>query len=278
MRLGSKLVSGIFWGVLLGALILMVSNPGGRSTLQSGYRWSKNVASIAQEKVEGYLGEQYMLRRQTRKTIRQLEQEIERLQWIEAKASTSDTLLDEDLAQLEAHQETTRQGLVQLAVWVESGRPATMADGSVKSVAELEQMATETMLEFSAVEEQIALYRQTYEMQQEAATKARSLWMEADRSIDKLEAYLALLEANIALQEANGSIAGSATKDGVEATSAGLAAQIERDQRITDKRRELEAGIQSVLTESDGDTVLIESPLEASRSLAEELRDLAVRK
>ncbi|MFN3981153.1 MAG: hypothetical protein ACK4SA_12300 [Caldilinea sp.] len=268
----------LFWlGALLTALYFAVmlavdSIPGveadpyrfliGRVVLQKTGAWLETAAVAV-------WGDQTVLRWRADETIAQLETEIEQLQWLEAQATTRATALESKLTGLEQNLETTRGGLAQLATLMESAPTALVVDGVTLRDVQIESYATQKMMEFSVLQEQLALYQRSHRAYLDAALRARSLWMEARQNIKVLEAHLALIDATLTLERTR--TPGAEASQNVRRLNERLQAELRRNQRIAEERQRLESNLNLDNSESVELTILFDH----SADLARALRDLS---
>ncbi|HHY54663.1 MAG TPA: hypothetical protein GYA08_04430 [Chloroflexi bacterium] len=267
----------LWFGVLLTALYFAVmlvvdSIPGveadpyrfliGRVVLQKTGAWLESAAVAV-------WGDQTVLRWRADETIAQLENEIEQLQWLEAQATTRATALESRLTGLAQNLETTRSGLAQLATVMESAPAALVVDGVTLRDAQIENYATQKMMEFSVLQEQFALYQQSHRAYRDAALRARSLWTEARQNIKVLEAHLALIDATLTLERTR--TPGAEASQNVRRLNERLQAELRRNQRIAEERQRLE----SHLDLNDAESVELTTIFDHSADLARALRELA---
>jgi|GEM_PF-2648945 len=206
----------------------------GRIVLQKAGGWAEAVTVRI-------WGDQTVLRWRAEQTIAQLEHELEQLQWLEAQAATWAAALETKLAGLERNLESTRAGLTQLAAIMESRPAALVVDGATLHGAQIETYATQRMLEFSVLQEQLALYQQSHRAYVDAALQARTLWMEARQNVKVLHAHLALIDATLTLERTRDP--DSAASQNVRQLNARLSVELLRNQRIAEARQRLENGL-----------------------------------
>ncbi len=228
--------------------------------------------SATLEDVAGaYWDEQTLLTWRTQRMIRGLEREIERLQWVEAESMTRSRSMDGQLDDLLASVEATREGMIELAALMQLSPGAIFVDGVRYAGPEIETYAARQMAEFTALQEQVELYRQAQNAHRRAALDARSLRQEAEQNIKLLEAHSAVLEATVALESAR-EPDGEASQN-VHQLSSQLRSQLERNRRIVERRRLLEEGVgggQESLLELDTLVLRGEDLAAALRQLATE--------
>ncbi|HAJ34395.1 MAG TPA: hypothetical protein DCL15_01700 [Chloroflexi bacterium] len=268
----------LFWlGALLtalyfGVMLMVDSIPGveadpyrfliGRVVLQKTGAWLETAAVAI-------WGDQTVLRWRADETMAQLENEIEQLQWLEAQATTRAAALESKLTGLEENLETARSGLAQLAALMENAPTALVIDGVTLRDAQIESYATQKMMEFSVLQEQLALYQQSHRAYLDAALRARSLWLEARQNIKVLEAHLALIDATLTLERTR--TPGADVGQNVRRLNERLQAELRRNQRIAEERQRLERNLDL----NDAEPVDLTTIFDHSADLARALRNLA---
>lgn len=278
MHFMTRMLRRLFWlGALLIALYFAVmlvvdSIPGveadpyrfliGRVVLQKTGAWLETAAVAI-------WGDQTVLRWRADETMAQLENEIEQLQWLEAQATTRASALESKLTGLEENLETSRRGLAQLATLMENAPTALVIDGVTLRDAQIESYATQKMMEFSVLQEQLALYQQSHRAYLDAALRARSLWLEARQNIKVLEAHLALIDATLTLERTRTPSADASQN--VRQLNERLQAELRRNQRIAEERQRLESNLDL----NDAKPVELTTIFDHSADLARALRGLA---
>ena len=237
-RFVRKIGKTIILGTLIATIYLGSGNPTIIGAAQKVSTWGTIAHSRIERTIATILGEEYFLRRNARQTITHLQKEIERLQWLEAESAAQAHRLDAILADLQTDQEEIRHSLQLLAGWIEAGQPVQV-DATTYQITEIEEFAIQEMQSLTALEEQILLYRQTQQMHEDAAHRGRLLWNEAQQNIDTTGAYLALMEASFSYRETG--TTDMETPIGTGEMARGLQTYIERNKRIIQRRRQLEA-------------------------------------
>jgi hypothetical protein len=203
----------------------------GRMLMQNANVWVENVATQI-------WGDQAVLRWRADQTTAQLEEEIEQLQWLEAQSTSLAAALETKLVGLEGNLESSRTGLTQLAAIMEQNPDVLVAGGVTLRGAQIETYATQKMMEFSVLQEQLALYQASHRAYLDAALQARSLWMEARQNIKVLDAHLALIDATLTLERTR--TPGAEGSQNIRRLSERLQEELQRNQRIGEERQRLE--------------------------------------
>ncbi|MFN3335404.1 MAG: hypothetical protein ACK47M_23140, partial [Caldilinea sp.] len=181
------------------------------------------------------------------------------------QATPRATALESKLNGLEQNLETTRGGLAQLATLMESAPTALVVDGVTLRDVQIESYATQKMMEFSVLQEQLALYQRSHRAYLDAALRARSLWMEARQNIKVLEAHLALIDATLTLERTR--TPGAEASQNVRRLNERLQAELRRNQRIAEERQRLESNLNLDNSESVELTILFDHSADLARAL-----------
>lgn len=187
-----------------------------------------------------YFGREVLLRQRTRHLLQQLDNEIERLHWLEVESTTMAVMLETTLQPLRNQQTATRLGLHQLAAAVDRGE-LTGANGQPLTAAQSAALVAEKLQIFAALQAQITLYQQTAQLHAATAIRAAQFQTEAHQQMATLSAYLALFEATGQLAERTG----PAIDEEFAAIRAALQTQLTQSQRITSARQALQNSLRN---------------------------------
>lgn len=202
------------------------------------------VRKVIGEFIAEQAGETLMTSQQIHKHMRQLDDEIVRLQWLEAESSVAAQNVEKQIQMLIQRRGILQEDLAALSAHADFDSVVLLSDQAV-TPHQINTVSSRIAIDLHLVDDRIQLYSQNQAVYADTSFKARSLWQEAEQNRVTIDAYLALYEATQIYDSKarHGSNETKTDRTDTHALLLALQAQVERNQRIEALREQLEQGI-----------------------------------
>jgi hypothetical protein len=141
-------------------------------------------------------------RQKVQSLINAAQDDIRRLQNVEANAIVEADMLAPKLTELTANKEQAAKGLTRLADLIDAGKPVTATDGTLMTVSDLQAYAEKKKSSYETLLKKSGIYQQQLALLRQTATDAHKAWSDNKASVEVLQAQLDLLDTQIAALQA----------------------------------------------------------------------------